>query len=118
MENQFYIKVRETSKGVIKSVEVSFPMFSAEKNGKFLAQSPIFKAIGYSTKSEVEANNDLEADIKLFLLYHIKNNSLKSSLEKLGWKKYGYSSKRFEAPVIPIDKYKTAKPEMFDLKVA
>ena len=118
MSNQFYIKVREGSKGVVKSVEVSFPILSSEKNGKFIAESPIFKAIGYSDTSKELAHDDLVEDIKIFLLFHIKNRSLKNTLKLLGWKEYGYSSKRFESPVIPIDKYKTAKSEMFDLKVA
>ena len=118
MIEQYFIKITEDKKGIVKNVTIDFPVFEISKDGKFLVESPVLKAIGYSSISKEEAAKDLIDDIKLFFLYHIKNNSLKETLKGLGWQTKGYNSKKFSAPVIDINKYKTASTESISLKVA
>lgn len=120
MDEKFFIKIREGRKGIVKSVDIQFPVFQGKNKSGYLAISPVLNAIGYSSESPEKAHEDLISDIEIFIKYHIKNSSLKKSLKSLGWKTFGYSNKKFESPVISIDKYKTASKESrkIDLMVA
>jgi hypothetical protein len=69
------------------------------KDGQWIVRCEPFKCLGSSYDSEKAATADLEDDIKVFLLHHLRAGSLDSILVNLGWEKQS----------IPVAKTSTAR---------
>jgi len=84
------------------SLEAEFPYEVRENEESWIAYSPHFKTFGYSSKSEVDATNDLKIAIDTFFNVHTSRGTLEKALIKFGWFKQNNAFKKpkfFNTPV-------------------
>ena len=99
-----WLKIAENDTGDVVSVSVSYPTLKKEVNGSFFVQSPVFKGIGFSTKSLQDAEIDLQKDIDIFFKVHLERKTLKTALASLGWKKHDLSFSFPEISSVMLDR--------------
>lgn len=91
--------------------ECNIPIFTKQKDGVWIAHSPAFGTIGYSTESEAAALADHDRDVEVFLGINLKRGTLQSALSHLGWEfQAGEEGSKFQKSTnIPVHLLKHAR---------
>lgn len=65
----------------------SFPILIKKKETCWVAFSPQFRVLGFSSVSEDDAKSELKSSLDLFFEVHAERGTLEEALKDFGWKK-------------------------------
>lgn len=75
-----------TQGGGVQIITSELPLAVFQKNEKWIAYSPMFKTLGYSSFDQDSAVEDFFHSLDMFFTIHIEDNTLEEALSLFNWK--------------------------------